>query len=470
MTLKIHVLSCGLVAAVHLLGVSTSLNAQVTLQDMQDLRREMEAMRAGYEARIRALEQQLGNQTPEGAPRSDGLQDALSELEETLAGDPGAKLGNMGQTSGFDNAYNPAFALTLDFSSAATTLDSSYEDFNQHRLRVGEIAVAADIDPFTFAYGVLEFGVEEAGVSELAAVMSLDRFFSESEFRIRGGRFFADLDPLNPKHEHEYAFIHQPAVKVAFFGGNVVGDGFELHDWEQIGDVPVRFSLGMLSNVEGETHTEGAPGHHEEEVEPFGRRDFKNFSYTARIQADLELAESAVLTVGGSIIYSPQVREFEEDPVTMAIDRFDSRTVVESVDWSYRNQLSESELLEVTNAFFFSQGRFFDEAAGRFFHNNAWGTYAFVTYAPNTEWTFGAAFDFTLDQRVSSRELTQYSVFGTWHLSPQNRIRLQVQHTNTDRYPEARFAQDHTTLFLQWTVDLGSHSHGIDWVGPAGGR
>ncbi len=449
--------------------LSHELPAQNWKEELQRLRSEMSAMRRAYEDRITVLERKLENQGEPGGPGDLELGDALKELEESLSNDRSSANQDLGQTTRFNNAFNPSFALILDFSGSASTLDTGFDDFNRFRLRVGELAVAADIDPYTHAYGVLEFEEEGAELAELAVVTSLDRFFENSEVRIRAGRFFADLDPLNPRHEHDYPFVHQPAAKIAFHGGNLVGQGVEIHDWEQVGDVPVRFSVGMLSHVEGHSHAEGAPEHgHGDEVDGLGRRDFKNFSYTARVAATLELSEDEVLTFGGSVAYSPQIREFEEDPMTMAVATIDTRQVVEEFDWTYVRQDGAQSSLRFQNAFFFAQGRFLDENTGQFFHNNAWGTYAFCEYTFNPQWSAGAMFDFTLDPMTAGKRLRQYSIFGTWRLSPQNRLRLQVQHTDLDPFADARFSGDHTTLFLQWTVDIGSHSHGIDWAGPAG--
>ncbi|MBK9385450.1 MAG: hypothetical protein IPN34_11630 [Planctomycetes bacterium] len=448
--------------------------AEGVLEDeLRKIREEMERMRAGYEARISELERQMKERSPAGAAGdAKGEQDAASELDDALAELDQALLQSddpartrLSQTTRFDDFFNPSISAVLDFSASASTLDDSWEDYDQLRFRVGEIGMAAELDPYARAYAVFEFEEEEAHVAEFAGIFDLARIAEYSNGRFKAGRYFLDLDPLNRQHEHEYAFVQQPAVKIEMFGGNSLGNGIEYHDWFPVGDSPLRFSLGVASSVEGHNHTEAGGEHHDDdEAEPFGSRGFEDLAYTARVAWNTDLSQDDRLTIGGSVFYAPRLREFELDPgppeETVA---HDTRKLIEELDLSLQRNTPQGTGFTFTTAVFALQGRFVDEATDTRFDESSFGGYSWYENRFHLQWGAGVAFDWSQSSTDNDQKLYQYSAFLNWYPSETHRLRLQYQYSDTDPFDGARYQQDFHAVFLQWTVVLGSHNHGLSW-------
>lgn len=443
--------------------------------EFKKLREEMERMRTEYEKRISTLEQRLEAQgadqpvaplDPDAMSLDQELDDALRELNEALVQSDDPARTRLSQTTRFDSFFNPNLSAVLDFSASASTLKDGYEDYDQFRLRVGEIGLAAELDPYARAYAVVEFSEENAELAEFAGIFDLARVIEYSNGRFKVGRYFLDLDPLNRHHEHEYAFIHQPAVKMEMFGGNAVGNGIEYHDWFPVGDAPLRFSLGIASNVEGHSHTERAPDHHhdDEEAEPFGQRSFADLAYTARLAYNFDLGPEDRMTIGGSVFYAPRMREFELDPGPPEVtEAHDTRKLIESLDFSIQRNTPQGTGFNLTAALFAQQGRFFDEDTDSRFNESSYGAYAWYENRFHIQWGVGIALDWTQNSFDHTKDLYQYSAFLNWYPSQTHRLRLQYQYTDTDPFEGARFAQDFHAVFLQWTIVMGAHTHGLDW-------
>jgi hypothetical protein len=478
-----RVLAAGWRRALGLAAMHTVLLTPLAAQDepatgspqdeIRKIREEMERMRAGYEARISELERQMKERPPAGAgtgagdrEAADELGDALAELDQALLQSDDPARTRLSQTTRFDDFFNPSISAVLDFSASASTLDDGWEDYDQFRFRVGEIGMAAELDPYARAYAVFEVEEEGAEVAEFAGIFDLARVAESSNGRFKVGRYFLDLDPLNRQHEHEYAFVHQPAVKIEMFGGNALGNGIEYHDWVPVGDSPLRFSLGIASDVEGHNHTERGGGHEhdEDEVEPFGSRGFEDLAYTARVAWNTDLSQDDRLTIGGMVFYAPRMREFELDPglpeVTVA---HDTRKLIESLDLTLQRNTPQGTGFTFTTAVFAQQGRFVDEATDARFDEVSYGGYAWYENRFDIQWGAGIAFDWTQSSTDDDRKLYQYSAFLNWYPSDTHRLRLQYQYTDTDPFDGARFEQDFHAVFLQWTIVLGAHNHGLNW-------
>jgi len=200
--------------------------------EQQRLRKELAALRASYESRIRELEtrleslEQLARQPV--APVTATLPEVTSPAPATGGG----------LTS---NDYNPAISLTLQGSLNGYTRDP--DEYSLPGFQLGgdaglaaegltldetELTAAASVDQLFFGQATLglhedadgtEVDIEEAFVEPLALPAGLGGRF---------GRFYSDVGYLNSRHTHTWDFHDAPLVYRAFLGRQYRDDGLRL--------------------------------------------------------------------------------------------------------------------------------------------------------------------------------------------------------------------------------------------------
>ncbi len=214
------------------------VQAQTT--DIEQLRSELVALRADYDARIAELERRL--ETAENNARQAGL----------AAGQPAARTGASYRTG--DSAFNPAIGVVFQgFLNANEGEPGEEEGF-----AVGEteLIMNANVDDKFAAYltaalafedGESELEIEEAWVESTALPAGLGARF---------GRMFSGLGYLNSKHSHTWDFTDQPLPYQAFLDGRYVDNGVRL-SWLAPTDIFVELS-GELMQGEGDPSGLGA--------------------------------------------------------------------------------------------------------------------------------------------------------------------------------------------------------------------
>ncbi len=190
--------------------------------DTQALKRELDAMRAEYEARIRALEQKLlaaeqASPTPIAAapiavapPQPDGGSRGQLDISMILSG-------QYTNTRRDPSTYRiRGFQLPTDAEFGPGTRGFSLSET--------ELTLGANIDPYfrgqaTFAITPEnEIEVEEAYVQTTALGRGLT---------VRAGRFLSSVGYLNAQHRHTWDFADAPLAYQAMLGTQFAEDGLQ---------------------------------------------------------------------------------------------------------------------------------------------------------------------------------------------------------------------------------------------------
>ncbi|HKY93366.1 MAG TPA: hypothetical protein VJM11_20105, partial [Nevskiaceae bacterium] len=189
------------------------------VSQLQQLREEIRALRADYEARLRALESRL-----EQAETADAATPPTPAPPPPVA-----------TTSG--NGFNPKISLILDGGYTDYSEDGEADvpgfllgdetEPADAGLSLGEteLAMEANIDQSFHGWATIAFepggelGVEEAYVNTLALPAGL---------AVKMGRFFSDIGYQNRQHAHAWDFVDAPLVYRAMLGTQLGDDGVQL--------------------------------------------------------------------------------------------------------------------------------------------------------------------------------------------------------------------------------------------------
>jgi hypothetical protein len=201
--------------------------------ELGELRAQLDALKADYQARINVLESRVAQLEAQVAAQPPPPQALPPE-----APPPPAPLPSGGGAGGA-NAFNPAISVILGGRYAQLDADpASYRiaGFMPAGDGVGpgrrgfdlgesELTLSANVDPWFYANltasltGDNTLSVEEAFVKTLALPSGLS---------LKAGRFFSGIGYVNEVHSHAWDFVDQPLVYQALFGGQLAQDGAQL--------------------------------------------------------------------------------------------------------------------------------------------------------------------------------------------------------------------------------------------------
>ncbi len=398
---------------------------------------------------------------------------AQSTTQEPAAGaDLAAQPGRMGASQSgflglFDNSFNPAIGVAFDVVSEFSGVDDGAGRYNQLRARSLELSLSHRIDPLGWAYAYLvaaDNGSESAVELEEAA-MWFDQL--PADLSLRAGRFLSDFGKWNPTHTHDKPFLNEDRVRREFFGGPLFLTGLELHQWFGLGDLPVRWSLGLGSGAEGDDH-DGDAHAHGGGAEPFGRRALDNWAATGRFTGQHDVGDNGYFQWGLSGFYTPGSLHFEDpDGVPDSGDeaREELRQAVTALDLTWRNVDAASQTGDTVGVEFWHHLGQTESPGGGLRSGDANGVWGFYEHQFSPRWAAGAQAAWWEHAEEGAGDWLQgfeagatQAVFLSWYLSEFNRLRVQLAHENPGPGQE-----DYLVLGLQWTVILGSHSHSVDW-------
>jgi hypothetical protein len=208
-----------------------------TVEELAQIRAQIQAMKDEYEARIRALERRL-QQAEAKADQVAAAANAGSASAPTTAMGPAVQPVASGSSAGA-NAFNPAIALTLAGTYAHLSQDPSryvLQGFAPSGEEVGpgrrgfslgesELTLSANVDP-RFS-GQLTFSV--SGDNAVAVEEALVRASGlAAGANLTAGRFLSGIGYQNSVHAHAWDFLDAPLAYQAFFGGQHKTDGLQL--------------------------------------------------------------------------------------------------------------------------------------------------------------------------------------------------------------------------------------------------
>ncbi|MEJ8840591.1 hypothetical protein [Ramlibacter sp. AN1133] len=198
--------------------------------ETQALRREIEALRADYEGRLKALEQRLQAaeaavaQQPAAAVPSPSPSPASAAAPQPLAGGRGLlDLSLILSGQYVHTRRDPAnyrirgFLLPPDAEIGPGTRGFS--------LAETELTLSASIDPWLRGVATVAFSPDnEAGMEEaFIQTTSLGHGLG-----VKAGRFLSNIGYLNPQHAHAWDFADAPLAYQAMLGTQFRNDGLQL--------------------------------------------------------------------------------------------------------------------------------------------------------------------------------------------------------------------------------------------------
>ncbi len=462
--------AAGCAFALFCLASAQSLSAQEKKVTVEDLKEEIAKMREEYEERIQALELALelleldkvesvedGTEERPGRMRRNDTGEYLPSAGPTMGASPGL-IGELGQTDRFSRIFNPAVGVVLDTIATCSTSKGSRIGQDSFWLRAAELSLSARVDPFGYAYATFEAQEGEAvRVIEAAGVMNR----LPANFSLKGGRFLADVTKFGQRHDHALPFVEKPGVLTDFIGGSLTGTGMELHQWFGLTDeIPLRWSVGVFTKLEGHTHAIGhAHHHHDEQGEHFPKRHLDNFSYGGRVTSYMDVTEESSVQLGSSAWWAPDIQVEHGD------ERHHTHRAVGALDMTYKWQDPASRrAFNLGGEALVSNGTFLHEHDGHheIVDNEALGGYLWCEYEWNPYWSTGLLADAYSIKDASNVAKRDYSGFLTWKISPFNWLRFQYRYNDQDR-GDVITSRDYHELMLQWSIVMGSHSHGLDW-------
>jgi hypothetical protein len=196
---------------------------------MQALRREFEAVRADYEARLRALEERV--KAAETASTTAAAPPAPAPVPVAVA--PAAP-----QPTG--NSFNPAMSLILSGTYGRTSRNPADYRIGGFALppdsEIGpgtrgfslgetELGLSANIDPYLRGAVNIAFAPDNSVSVEEAYIQttSLGKGLS-----LKAGRFLSGVGYLNAQHAHTWDFVDAPLAYQAMLGTQLGDDGLQL--------------------------------------------------------------------------------------------------------------------------------------------------------------------------------------------------------------------------------------------------
>ncbi|SCK48572.1 Phosphate-selective porin O and P [Variovorax sp. HW608] len=218
--------------------------AEPTSSDVDALRREIQSMRADYEARLQALEQRVkaaeaaAAQPPAGASTGGTASAAAAPLAPPPPA--AAAVASTAGGGGGANSFNPALSLILSGAYTRTSQDPANYAITGFPLppnaEIGpgtrgfslsesELGFSASIDPWLRGAANIALNPDNSVSVEEAFIQttSLDNGFS-----LKAGRFFSGIGYLNSQHSHTWDFVDNPLAYQAMLGTQYGDDGLQL--------------------------------------------------------------------------------------------------------------------------------------------------------------------------------------------------------------------------------------------------
>jgi len=250
--------------------------------------------------------------------------------------------------------------------------------------------------------------------------------------------------------------------------------GLELHQWTGIGDLPVRWSLGVASSFGGHSHGhEEEEGGHDHEHLSFesgviDNRGLEEMAFNGRVTAQQDFSQNGFLQYGVSFFHTPEglVDEHDEDDDGIIDERFGLGQTTVALDFTLRDVNATTRTADTLSVELWHNSRDgvneVTEAIDSHDANGIWGFYQH-DFDPSwgcgvmASWWQDAGNEQSSDWFTAADAGAQRAIFVTHHVSEYNRLRLQL----TESFPTSGEAV--WSLALQWDVILGSHSHPMDW-------
>jgi hypothetical protein len=210
--------------------------------DVQQIRKEIQDLKDGYEARIRELEQRLEQleHSPASVPAPSDAAAPVPTVEAAPAPTVEAAPAPAQSAPASANSFNPAISLILNGQLNNLERDPANYQIGGFIPGQGDGGVGPGVRGFTVGESELTFAANVDPYFSGALTLSIDTnndVLVEESFvqntgaipgtTIKFGRFLSGFGYLNGIHAHAWDFVDSPLVYQAFFGGQLLEDGIQ---------------------------------------------------------------------------------------------------------------------------------------------------------------------------------------------------------------------------------------------------
>ena len=373
--------------------------------------------------------------------------------------------GGFGQTTRFDNDFNPAISFTVDALAEHTWFDGATKDGFALSLRRFDALAAAWIDPEAWAYAAVayhdggELALEEAAVEYVGL---------PGNHTLRAGRFFVDFGKQMQMHVEELRTVDRPLVLRTYLGEELGGAGVMWNHFTTVGEESlVRYSLGAFQSLlpHEHAHAHADAGHaHEAERLLDDRAKADELNFTARLTGMRDIGDRGILQLGGSARWIPDFTyraTHEHDGETEVFEQAGLRNAVYGVDLTYGwTADSGIETWTLGGEWLLQDGdlsaHLHDEEL-EVFKGSVQGLYGFADYKWSLTSAAGVQYGLVEMPEEGKPRTAEYDAYYTHWFSEFLRMRFALT------YLDPRGGEESIRLALQFTGIVGPHSHGVNW-------
>jgi len=292
------------------------------------------------------------------------------------------------------------------------------------KLREVEVDAAGYVSPYAKAFFVTSFGSDGADVEE----GYMDFFHLPGSLDIKLGKMLADLDTLNPQHQHAYPFVDRPLALQHTYGDEglkAVGMNASIlipNPWDHY----LLLSSTLADNPDEDqqyTFLYGGNAH--------------SILYTAKLTSSWDLSDVSYITANATGLFAPlpddsTTRTYEADMLfRYAPDPANyAMTLLTGI---VRGQGNPTQIAEHTD----------------------WGYYVYGGWLFSSNWKIGARYDQTQFRAFGGQE-RQVSGILTFYPTETNYVRLQYAR---HQYPATASAAGYwgNQIWLQVDFVIGPH-------------
>lgn len=370
-------------------------------EDLVQLRRDLEALRQEYGARVAAIESRIT--ALEGAHAAEAARAPAAPAPPPEAAGSSAKF------------FNPDTSAIGNFVGVAGPSPGSGEP--SLSLQESELSFQAVVDPYARADFFLTFGPEEVGVEEGYITFPT----LPGGLLMKVGKMREAFGRVNTEHPHTLPFADLPLISRNLLGGEALSDsGISV---ARLVPIPWFFLEATGQVYRGESDVFQAPT----------RSDLQ---YVGRLRAYQDISESTNLDVGGSIAYG-------NNGVTA-----DSKTRLLGADATLRWRPLQRSIYTSVLARGEAAWSRREEPAGTV---SAFGAYGYLGYQFARRWTAGVRLDSSERAETAGVRDRGGSFILTYKPSEFSLVRAQYRRTT---FGEEKPVNE---LLFQFLFAIGAH-------------
>jgi hypothetical protein len=370
-------------------------------EDLVQLRRDLEALRQEYGARVAAIESRIT--ALEGAQAAEAARAPAAPAPPPEAAGSSAKF------------FNPDTSAIGNFVGVAGPSPGSGEP--SLSLQESELSFQAVVDPYARADFFLTFGPEEVGIEEGYITFPT----LPGGLLMKVGKMREAFGRVNTEHPHTLPFADLPLISRNLLGGEALSDsGISV---ARLVPIPWFFLEATGQVYRGESDVFQAPT----------RSDLQ---YVGRLRAYQDISESTNLDVGGSIAYG-------NNGVTA-----DSKTRLLGADATLRWRPLQRSIYTSVLARGEAAWSRREEPAGTV---SAFGAYGYLGYQFARRWTAGVRLDSSERAETAGVRDRGGSFILTYKPSEFSLVRAQYRRTT---FGEEKPVNE---LLFQFLFAIGAH-------------